>query len=80
MSQHDSNTTAFSAKLSADDPRYKSVVAIPVMEAVDQMPREWRELVYEYGYVDVYRAWRCRWSAERVIAKAEANHGLFELC
>ena len=41
-------------------PEYVDRVAIPIMSAVDAMPREYRELVNEFGYIEVYNAWRAR--------------------
>ncbi len=45
---------------------YATKVAKPVMGAVDEMPKEYRELVQDLGYVDVYRAWRKGWSAQQI--------------
>lgn len=39
-------------------PEYIQRVARPVMDAIDRMPRAYREVVNEFGYVDVYRAWK----------------------
>ena len=75
----DGNTAAFAAKVTPDDPSYAARVAKPVMAAVDRMPAEWRGLVHEYGYVDVYRAWKRGMSRSAVCAKAEANRGVFSL-
>jgi hypothetical protein len=69
----------FSAKVAGDDPRYKTMVAEPVMAAVDAMPPEWWPVVWAHGYVDVYRAWRRRWPIERVRRMAEQRGGLFVL-
>lgn len=67
------------AKVSPDHPDYADKVAKPVMEAVDGMAPEWRELIGMYGYVDVYRAWRRGMSAAKVRQMAEANGGRFVL-
>jgi hypothetical protein len=76
---NDSQTKNFAPKLPADDPNYRERVAVPIMQAVDAMPMEWRTLVHEYGYVDVYRAWKRGWSVELVRRSAEANGGAFVL-
>lgn len=39
-------------------PEYAERVAVPIMNAVDSLPRVYRELVQEFGYIDIYRAWR----------------------
>lgn len=75
----DSRTAAFGEKVPADDPRFKAMVAEPVMQAVDSMPAEFRALVHDFGYVDVYRAWRRGLTAPQIRAAAEANGGRFEL-
>jgi hypothetical protein len=48
--------TAKRAELGSE--AYSERVASPVMDAVDHMPKAYRELVNEFGYVDVYRAWK----------------------
>ncbi len=73
----DSQTRAFAARADAADPEYKRRVAEPTMRAIDAMPREWRRLIHDYGYVDVYRAWKRGWSVEQVRAKAAG--GVFVL-
>lgn len=75
----DSNTNDFRAKTSADDPAYKNRVAEPIMNAVDGMPKEYRELVHDFGYVDVSRAWRRGMQPSMVRQRAAANGGRFEL-
>lgn len=60
-------------------PEYCGRVARPVMDAVDSMPKVYRELVNEFGYVDVYRAWRKRMSPDAIRANAAAHGGKFEL-
>ena len=75
---HDSEVEGFTAKVIPGHPLYQAKVAIPVMGAVDGMPRPWRELVHEFGYVDVYRAWRSgRWTPAQV--RAAAVGGVFTL-
>lgn len=73
-----SETGGYAAKVPADDPEYPERVAIPTMQAIDAMPSEYRALVHEFGYVDVYRAWRRGWSVEQ-IAGAVSDMGVFEL-
>jgi hypothetical protein len=57
---------------------YRSKSAAPIMQAVDAMPTEWRALVNEFGYIDVYRAWRRGWSIA-MVRQATARNGFFEL-
>jgi hypothetical protein len=65
--------TAKRADLASEE--YTERVASPVMDAVDHMPRSYRELVNEYGYVDVYRAWKRGWSPAMI--RDRANAGTF---
>ncbi len=67
--------TAKSADLGSDE--YTQRVAAPVMNAVDTMPRAYRELVNEYGYVDVYRAWRKGMTPQAI--RDRAADGTFHL-
>lgn len=49
----------FAAKQSQiGSPEYAERVAKPIMSAVDAMPAEFRGLVNEFGYIEVYRAWK----------------------
>lgn len=73
----DSATQNYTASAPADDPSYRDRVAIPTMQAVDAMPKAYRELVHEFGYVDVYRAWKRKWSPETI--RMRANGGIFAL-
>lgn len=74
----DSEREGFTAKVIPGHPLYREQVAVPVMGAVDAMPLAWRELVHEFGYVDVYRAWRSgRWTPQKV--RAAARGGAFRL-
>jgi hypothetical protein len=75
---NNSEVAGFTAK-AADlaSPQYTERVAAPVMQAVDAMPKPFRELVNYYGYVDVYRAWRKGWSPDRI--RAAAVNGAFRL-
>lgn len=73
--QHNQNTATHTVKLAPDDPRYREVVAVPIMEAVDAMPAPIKRALWDLGYVEVYRAWRRGWSAERIRAAAARNGG-----
>ena len=79
MRAADSNSDGYAAKVSPDQARYKETVAEPVMQAVDAMPLEYRALVHEFGYVDVYRAWRRAWSPDEIRTRAKALGGRFRL-
>lgn len=79
MKTADSNTSEFKAKAEPGDDAYKTRVAEPMMTAVDNMPKPYRDLVHEYGYVDVFRAWRKGWSVSSIHAKAKERGGVFEL-
>jgi hypothetical protein len=72
-----SNTANATAKVDPDSPEYRERVALPVMAAVDAMPFEYRLLVNEFGYVDVYRAWRKGWTPAEI--RGEAVNGVFQL-
>jgi hypothetical protein len=73
----DSNTVSHTARAEPGSPEYKAKVAEPTMNAVDAMPSDFRELVHQFGYVDVYRAWRRGWTPERI--RACAINGFFRL-
>ncbi len=62
----DSNVASHTAKVEPGHPDYADRVSKPMMTAVDAMPREFRELVHEFGYVDVYRAWRRGWTVSQI--------------
>ena len=79
MRPTDSAASGFKARVPADDPRYKATVAVPVMNAVDSMPAIYRQCVHEYGYIDVYRAWRMKWTPDRIKKRAEECGGVFTL-
>jgi hypothetical protein len=72
-------TAGFRAKMPADHPEYRERVAVPVMQAVDALPQAYRRLVHEYGYVDVYRAWKRGLPPEAIRAAAERAGGVFSL-
>ena len=69
--------TAKKAELAS--PEYSERVATQVMRAVEGMPPAFRQLVNEFGYVDVYRAWRKGWSVEAIRARAKERGGMFVL-
>lgn len=73
----DSTTLTHAPKAQPGTPEYKRCVAEPVMRAVDALPRSYRALVHEYGYVDVYRAWRRGWSVTQIVERA--RNGAFAL-
>ena len=75
----DSLNRSHQPKLPADHPDYGEKVAAPVMEAVDALPKAYRDCVAEYDFVDVYRAWKRGVSPERIRQMAEANGGRFVL-
>lgn len=77
MRSADSNITGFKTKAEPGDPDYPDRVAKPVMSAVDGMPAEFRACVHEYGYVDVFRAWRRGWTVDQI--RAAARDGRFVL-
>ncbi len=75
---NNSNTTEFTAKaVDIASPEYTERVAAPVMRAIDTMPKVYRELVNEFGYVDVYRAWRKGLSPNAI--RSRATNGVFRL-
>lgn len=59
LARNNSEVPGFTAKRAEiGSEEYTARVAAPVMDAIDHMPKAYRELVNEFGYVDVYRAWR----------------------
>lgn len=69
---------SFVAKDVPESDLYAERTAAPVMEAIDAMPAEYRALVNEFGYIDVYRAWRRGMSPAHIRSYAEAT-GFFQL-
>lgn len=67
--------TAKRADIASDE--YTDRVASPMMDAVDHMPKAYREMVNEYGYVDVYRAWKRGITPAQI--KQRAVNGAFHL-
>lgn len=63
------------AALGSED--YSEKVARPTMGAIDGMPEAYRALVNEFGYIDVYRAWRRGWSPEQI--RRASKDGAFHL-
>lgn len=61
-----SNTATQTAKADPASREYREKVAVPTMEAVDRMPAEYRALVNEFGYVEIYQAWRARMKPEAI--------------
>lgn len=77
--RNDSQTSAYTAKLPADHPDYRDKVAVPTMNAVDSLPVEYRTCVWDFGYVDVYRAWLRRISPAMIRHRAGIAGGRFAL-
>lgn len=69
--------SGYRAQLPADHPSYRERVAVPTMEAIDAMPQAYRLLVHEFGYVDIYRAWRRGLPVEIIRDRARHNNGVF---
>lgn len=53
-------------KAHAESASYQSLVAQPVMEAIDRLPPDIRECVNDFGYVGVYVAWKRGMSAAKI--------------
>lgn len=79
MRAGDSDTDGKKAKAEPGTDAYAERVAKPTMEAIDAMAPEWRALVHEFGYVDVYRAWRRGWTVLEVRKRAQECGGRFAL-
>lgn len=58
---------------------YAENVARPAMEAVDGLPKPYRDACNAYGFVDVYRAWLRRIPPDKIAAKAERLGGVYVL-
>jgi len=76
--KNDTQLNDFVPKAGPGTPEYKLKVAEPTMAAIDAMPSQWRTLVHEFGYIDVYRAWKRGWLPSAVRNSAAAR-GFFEL-
>ena len=59
----------FRAKAEPGSPEYKEFVAEPIMRAIDAMPPEFRALVHEFGYVEVYVEYRRGYSPAAIRAR-----------
>lgn len=77
MIKNDTQVSIFKPKAEPGTPEYKTNVAEPTMSAIDAMPRVYRDLVHEFGYIDVYRAWKRGWSVEKI--RQRARGGVFAL-
>lgn len=75
----DSSRPAFAAKAEPGTAEYKARVAEPTMGAVDSLPPAYRQLVHEFGYIDVYRAWRKGMAPTSIRSAALANGGVFDV-
>lgn len=73
MIRNDTQTAGFKPNAEPGTPEYKAAVAEPTMGAIDQMPRHFRELVYRFGYIDVYRAWRAGWNVDKILEHAKGD-------
>lgn len=69
--------TGYIQKMPADHPEYKAKVAEPTMQAIDGLPEEYRRLIHDYDYVDIYRAYLHKWPVELVKRAAAMNGGRF---
>lgn len=78
MRHGDSQTATHVPSALPGTPEYKTRVAEPTMQAIDNLSAEYRLLVHELGYVDVYRAYMRRWSPEK-IRDIAARTGTFKL-
>ncbi|WP_439392343.1 hypothetical protein ACRQ5Q_22370 [Bradyrhizobium sp. PMVTL-01] len=75
---NNSETAGFKAKRAElGSEEYSARVAQPVMNAIDSMPLAYRELLNEFGYVDVYRAWKRGWSPQMI--RDRVANGTFDL-
>ena len=73
----DSETSDYVAHAQPGSDDYKRKVADVTMRAIDAMPAAYRRLVHEFGYVDIYRAWKRGWSPEKI--RSRAVNGVFKL-
>lgn len=61
------------AKAQPGSPEYKAKTAEPTMGAIDSMPENFRRLVHEFDYIDIYRAWKRGWSEAKIRAHVANN-------
>ena len=73
----DSETSDYVAHAQPGSEDYKRKVADVTMQAIDAMPPQYRRLVHEYGYVEIYRAWKRGWSPEKI--RSRVVNGVFRL-
>lgn len=74
---NDSQTATHKPLAGPGTDSYTELVAEPTMRAVDGMPEPYRRLIHEFGYVDVYRAWKRGMSPQRI--REQAVGGVFAL-
>lgn len=79
MIRNDSQIAGHTPKAEPGSLEYKTRVAEPTMKAVDSLPKEYRAAVHQYGYIDVYLAWRNRLSVSQIHEKAQKNGGVFAI-
>lgn len=77
--RNNSQTADFTPRGSLGSEEYKRRTAEPTMEAILGMPEAYRNLVDEFGYIDIYRAWRRGMHPDMIRARAKANNGVFTL-
>jgi hypothetical protein len=53
-----SQIAGYAARGTLASDEYKDKTATHVMQAVDLLSPEWRQLVNEYGYIETYLAWK----------------------
>jgi hypothetical protein len=53
-----------------------SSVTSPIMGAVDAMPKEFRELANEIGYIEVYRAWKAGYTSTQIRQRVKTGVSL----
>ncbi len=77
MRARNNTATAGFAPRASDlgSPEYAEKVAQPTMDAIDRMPAEYRALVNEFGYIDVYR--KRGWSPATI--RSSVKDGTFHL-
>ena len=65
------------ARVPPNSGEYKRLTAVPVMNAIDALPPEYRELVNEFDYIGVYLAWRSRTPPAVIRAQAAEAGGVY---
>ena len=79
LARNNSEIPNFRAKAPLDSDAYASRVARVTADTVDAMPAEFRRLVNDYGYIDVYRAWKRGMHPDEIERRARASGGFFAL-